>query len=184
MQHLASVEKLMVWRLVASSTVEHASPEVGNLPYSTSFRAASSVCNNGDLRRGYGPGAHSRLDRGLSTCVPSVQLDAPEDGSDGEGGSSRGVDAVKLLSAVLADSPSNRQAMLQMAGAHGGLCHMLLATVRYGCNADPCLHPPLDPNLSALFGHHMTAAAPPLPTYHCGCMGLASRESSCCRHGA
>ena len=46
-----------------------------------------------------------------------MQLDAPEDGSDEEGGSSRGVDAVKLLSAVLADSPSNRQAMLQMAGA-------------------------------------------------------------------
>ena len=49
-----------------------------------------------------------------TTCL---QLDAPEDGADGEGGS-RGVDAVRLLSAVLADSPSNRQAMLQMAGAH------------------------------------------------------------------
>ena len=45
-----------------------------------------------------------------------VQLDQPEEGTKGAV-SSRGVDAVKLLSAVLADSPSNRQTMLQMAGA-------------------------------------------------------------------
>ena len=42
-------------------------------------------------------------------------------GQKGDVGS-RGVDAVRLLSAVLADSPSNRQTMLQMAGVEPRSC--------------------------------------------------------------
>ena len=61
-----------------------------------------------------------------------MQLDEPEDGTDG-GGGSRGVDAVRLISAVLADSPSNRQAMLQMAGLHLALAESCYLTHSIVC---------------------------------------------------
>ena len=47
-----------------------------------------------------------------------MQLDKPVVGLVGVS-PSRAVDAIRLLSAVLSDSPANRQSMLQMAGAPG-----------------------------------------------------------------
>ncbi|KAK9824084.1 hypothetical protein WJX72_007613 [[Myrmecia] bisecta] len=106
------------------------------LSYNAQAAAGRLLYNTSDMERGGADGDTATMGEGTQLCctcqlrdilhclsgvavlLPLVaQLDAPVQGLDGSGeDASRAVDVVKLLAAVLEDSPSNRQTIEQMQG--------------------------------------------------------------------